>query len=65
MERQINIFYYERIVSTKDKEELQTKAKNNAKELAAQPQDFIKDPYVLEVLNIPANSKYLENDLEK
>jgi predicted nuclease of restriction endonuclease-like (RecB) superfamily len=64
LERQINSFYYERIVSSKHKEEVQAEAKANTGALTSQPQDFIKDPYVLEFLDIPANSGYLEKDLE-
>lgn len=64
LERQINSFYYERIISSGNKEEVQAEATNNTKNLSAQPHDFIKDPYILEFLNIPANSGYLEKDLE-
>ena len=64
LERQINSFYYERIVSSQNKEEVQAEAKNNTKEIEAQPHDFIKDPYVLEFLDIASNSGYLEKDLE-
>lgn len=64
LERQINSFYYERIVSSKNKNEVLSEAKNNTKNLATQPHDFIKDPYVLEFLNIPATATYLEKDLE-
>lgn len=64
LDRQINSFYYERIISSKNKEEVQVEATNNTEKLAAQPHDFIKDPYVLEFLDIPASSGYLEKDLE-
>lgn len=64
LERQINTFYYERIISSKNKEEVEAEASNNTKNLTGQPHDFIKDPYVLEFLDIPANSGYLEKDLE-
>jgi predicted nuclease of restriction endonuclease-like (RecB) superfamily len=64
LERQINSFYYERIISSKNKEEVEAEAVNNTKNLTGQPHDFIKDPYVLEFLDIPANSGYLEKDLE-
>jgi len=64
LERQINSFYYERIISSKNKEEVETEAANNSQKLAGQPHDFIKDPYVLEFLDIPANSGYLEKDVE-
>lgn len=28
------------------------------------PRDFIKDPYILEFLNIPSDSQFLEKDIE-
>lgn len=64
LERQINTFYCERILSSKNKEEVETEAANNIQQLAGKPHDFIKDPYVLEFLDIPANSGYLEKDVE-
>lgn len=64
LERQINSFYYERIVSSKNKEEVQAEAEENTNTLPSQPADFIKDPYVLEFLNLPSDTGFLEKDIE-
>ncbi|TDH26800.1 DUF1016 domain-containing protein [Segetibacter sp. 3557_3] len=64
LERQINTFYYERIVSSKNSKGVSDEAHNVTGELAAVPEDFIKDPYVLEFLDLPSGSGFLEKDLE-
>lgn len=64
LERQINSFYYERIVSSKKKEEVTSEAKKATNALPLLPEDFIKDPYVLEFLNLPSDIRFLEKDLE-
>ncbi len=64
LERQINSFYYERIVSTKKKRAIAAEAKTQTKALGATPEDFIKDPYVLEFLHLPSDKGFLEKDLE-
>jgi hypothetical protein len=50
LERNISSFYYERLLSSKDKE---TAVKHSATQEKHLPEDFIKDPYVFEFLNIP------------
>ena len=50
LERNINSFYYERLLSSKDK---MTAVKHSATLEKHLPEDFIKDPYVFEFLNIP------------
>jgi len=64
LERQINSFYYERIVSSKKKKPVAAEAKEKTKEVTASPEDFIKDPYVLEFLSLPSETGFLEKDLE-
>ncbi len=64
LERQINSVYYERIVSSRNKKEVKDEAKEAVSKLTLSPEDFIKDPYVLEFLNIPSDSGYLEKDIE-
>ena len=61
LERNISTFYYERLLSSKSKEEAQ--AKNIDQEKPNQL-DFIKDPYVFEFLNIPAPTKASEQEIE-
>ncbi len=65
LERQINSFYYERIISSKTKKNISQEARNETDKLAISPEDFIKDPYVLEFLNLPSDSGFLEKDIEK
>jgi predicted nuclease of restriction endonuclease-like (RecB) superfamily len=64
LERQINSFYYERILSSKKDKAVIKEAQKATAALAASPEDFIKDPYVLEFLALPAGSGFLEKDLE-
>jgi predicted nuclease of restriction endonuclease-like (RecB) superfamily len=63
LERQIDSLLYDRLALSKDKEkvkELSLKGQTLEK-----PGDLIKDPYVLEFLNLPENRNYLEKDLEQ
>lgn len=62
LERQVHSFYYERILSSQQKQELISDT--NVSAAPFRPEDFIKDPYVLEFLNIPQSSKFSEKDLE-
>jgi predicted nuclease of restriction endonuclease-like (RecB) superfamily len=64
LERQINSFYYERIVSSKKKKSVIAEARKKTKDLPASPEDFIKDPYVLEFLSLPSETGFLGKDLE-
>ena len=64
LERQINSFYYERIVSSKNNKGVIEEGKKATKLLSPKPEDFIKDPYVLEFLNLPSGSGYSEKDIE-
>lgn len=63
LERQINSFYYERILSSKDKKRVIKAAQKE--NITIQPEDVIKDPYILEFLNLKENKSYLEKDIEK
>lgn len=64
LERQINSFYYERLLSSKKKKKTAGEAKEKTGELVLRPEDFIKDPIVLEFLNLPLGSGFLEKDIE-
>lgn len=61
LERHINTFYYERLLSTQNKEETVQYSTGQNNDLA---RDFIKDPYVFELLNIPEPISASENDIE-
>lgn len=61
LERNINSFYYERLLSSKDKE---TALQHSTQQDKHFPEDFIKDPYVFEFLNIPQPINASEKDIE-
>ncbi|MBC3889218.1 DUF1016 family protein [Acetobacterium paludosum] len=63
LERQINTLYYERILASQDKESVAKEIET----LEPKPeyQRIIKDPYVLEFLNLEANPHFYEKDLEQ
>ncbi|MFH1505099.1 MAG: PDDEXK nuclease domain-containing protein [Candidatus Omnitrophota bacterium] len=62
LERQINSFYYERLLSSKKRVLL--RKETNKLEGLAQPEDLIKDPFVLEFLNVKRDAQLQERELE-
>lgn len=64
LERQIGTFYYERLLSSKEKQPVITEATSNTKDLQLTSKDIIKDPYVLEFLDLKQNNAFYESDLE-
>ena len=63
LERQINSFYYERLLSSQDKDTVREEIKTL--EPSSTPKDIIKDPFVLEFLDLKENRKYLEKEIEQ
>ncbi len=65
LERQINSLYYERMLLTKKKDNalVQKEAENKKEE--KQLSHIIKDPYVLEFLDLKANTGFYEQTLEQ
>ena len=63
LERQINSFYYERLLGSRDKTSIRKEANN--KIAALNPGEVLKDPYVLEFLNLKDQSCYHESELEQ
>lgn len=63
LERQISTMYYERLLASRDK----VPVKEEAKDLlaAVTPEKFIKDPYVLEFLDLKDYPSLHESDLEQ
>ena len=61
LERNINSFYYERLLTSNDKQGALQAQTRFEKE---QPRDFIKDPYILEFLGLPEDSFLKERDVE-
>lgn len=64
LERQIGTLYYERLLSSKDKALVTQEAAENTLPLTTHPKDFLRDPYVLDFLNLPHQS-FLEKDIEQ
>ena len=62
LERQINSFFYERLLASRDKQAVRQEIFE--KEPPKRPEDFIKDPYVLEFLDVKQNATVYEKDLE-
>lgn len=62
LERQINSLLYERLVLSKEPEEV--KKLSTQGNLIKTSKDLIKDPYVLEFLGIKQQQNFLEKDLE-
>ena len=63
LERQINSFYYERLLSSRDKEKVSSEI--TALEPGRKPEDVIHDPYVLEFLGLDERNDFLEKELEQ
>ena len=64
LERQITTFFYERILSSRDKEKVSQEI-YKLEPQKNQPEDIIKDPYVLEFLGLQKNINFLEKNLEQ
>lgn len=63
LERQINTMFYERLLSSKDKESVAAEIQTT--EPKPEYEKIIRDPYVLEFLDLPANPHFYEKDLEQ
>lgn len=63
LERQINSFFYERLLSSKNKEQVAEEIQTL--EPSKKPEDVIRDPYVLEFLGLKSNDDFYESDLEQ
>lgn len=64
LERQIGALYYERLLSSKEKSVVEQEAQNLIKPFQSSPKDYLRDPYVLEFLNLPYQS-LLESQVEQ
>ena len=63
LDRNISTLYYNRIVASIDKKTVEDEMKEKIKSL--QTEEFIKNPVVLEFLDLPSNMSYTESQLEK
>lgn len=64
LDRQIGVLYYERLLSSKDKALVEAEAAQYTESLAETRKDFLRDPYVLDFLNLNTG-RFLEGDLEQ
>ena len=63
LERQINTLYYQRILASRDKESVAAEIQTT--EPKPEYERIIKDPYVLEFLDLPSNEHFYESTLEQ
>ncbi|MCD7957190.1 MAG: PDDEXK nuclease domain-containing protein [Lachnospiraceae bacterium] len=63
LERQINSFYYQRLLSSRDKDTVSEEIQKL--EPGKTPEDVIHDPYVLEFLGLKQSDDFYESDLEQ
>ena len=61
LERQINTFFYERLLSSKNKENVAQEIQTLEPEKT--PEDIIRDPYVLEFLGLSPNDDFYESEV--
>ncbi len=64
LDRQVAALYYERLLSSKDKAPVQQEAAQKVAPLQVDNKDYLRDPYVLDFLNLP-NTSLLESDIEQ
>ena len=63
LQRQTGSLLYERLILSQNKEKVLELAKKG--QVLRTGKDLVKDPFVLEFLDIKENTEYLESDLEK
>ncbi|PKP20093.1 MAG: hypothetical protein CVU04_04620 [Bacteroidetes bacterium HGW-Bacteroidetes-20] len=63
LQRQFDSALYERLVLSRDKKGVKELSEKG--QVIENPNDTIKDPYVLEFIGLPENSKYSETELEQ
>jgi predicted nuclease of restriction endonuclease-like (RecB) superfamily len=52
LERQISTFYYERLLASSDRREVEQEAASNIAPLQQNPREFVRDPVMLEFLGL-------------
>lgn len=64
LERNTSTLYFERLMSSQIKQPVIEEMKEKTSELQQDHLEFIKNPYVLEFLQLPSNASYKESQLE-
>jgi len=65
LQRQINSLYYERLLSSRNKPPVIKEAKGKTTAPNFAPGDILKDPYILEFLDLQDKSSFRESELEQ
>jgi len=65
LERQINSFFYERLLATKKEHRAEIESEIFKTEPKTHPDYILKDPYILEFLDLKENIKYNETEIEQ
>ncbi len=65
LDRQIHSFYYERLLATRAEGKDKVRQEIQQLEPPTKADDVLKDPYVLDFLELNGNSDFLETDLEQ
>ena len=65
LERQIGTLYYERLLSSTDRDSVTAEAQQNLATLPVTPREFVRDPVLLEFLGLPDTGRLLEASLEQ
>ncbi len=63
LQRQFDSALYERLALSRDKKAIKELAEKG--QIIENPQDTLKDPYILEFIGLPENEKYSESELEQ
>ena len=64
LDRNVSTLYYQRLLSSQIKEPVEQEMLEKTKDFQSDKFEFIKNPYVLEFLNLPNNMGYTEQELE-
>jgi len=65
LERQINSFFYERLIATQESGKMAVRNEIQLLEPVIDPKYILKDPYILEFLDLKENKSYFEKDIEQ
>jgi predicted nuclease of restriction endonuclease-like (RecB) superfamily len=65
LDRNISTLFYHRLLSSQEKESIQSEMHQRTSDFQQDSFEFIKNPAVLEFLNLPINLGYTEHELEK
>jgi len=64
LDRQIGVLYYERLLSSQDGTSVKQEAGEKTHSLVSNQEDYLRDPYILDFLNLPSQD-VLESNIEQ